>query len=87
MLNRSCIQVFADTVQNVLARIPVIAHDSHLDEFVRGQAAVDFTGDRRREAATADQYGGIEGMRAGFERPAFVRRELQRQGNLLKPAF
>ena len=77
MLNRSRIQAFADLFQNIRTRITVIAHDSHLDEFVGGQAAVYFTGDRRCKTAAADQYRGLEGMRAGFERPAFVGQELQ----------
>lgn len=87
MLNRGCIQVFAEPFQKILARVAVIAHDPHLDEFVGGQAAVDFTGHRRCQAAAADQHGGFEGMGAGFERSAFDRRELQRHGNLLKRAF
>ena len=87
MLNRGCIQVFADAFQNILAHVSVIAHDPHLDEFVSGQAAVYFTGDRRGKAAAADQCGGLKGMGARFERPAFDRRELQRHGNLLKQAF
>lgn len=87
MLNRGCMQVFADPFQNVLSRIAVIAHDPHLDESVGGQAAVYFTGDRRCKAAAADQHGGLEGMGAGFERSAFDRRELQRHGNLLKQVF
>ena len=73
MLNRGCIQVFADPVQNVLARPAGIAHDPDLDEFVGGQATVYFTGYRRCEAAAADQYGGFKGMRTGFERPALGR--------------
>ena len=77
MLNRGCVQVLADPFQNFLAYAAVIAHDPDLDEFVGSQAAVYFTGDRRRKAAAADQYGGVKGMGAGFERPAFDRRELQ----------
>ena len=73
MLNRGCIQVFADPVQNVLARLAVIAQDPDLDEFVGGQATVDFTGYRRCETAAADQYGGFEGMGTGFERSALDR--------------
>ena len=87
MLNRGCIQVFADPFQNALAHDAVIAHDPHFDEFVGAQAAVNFTGDRRCEATAADQHGGLEGMGAGFERPAFDWRELQRHGNLLKQVF
>ena len=87
MLNWSCIQVFADPIQNVLARVAVVAHDAQLDEFVGGEAAVYFTGHRERKAAAADQHGGLEGMGAGFERPAFARQELQRHGILLKRAF
>ena len=87
MLNRSCIQIFADSFQNVGACVVVIARDAHLDEFVGGQAAVYFTGDRRCQAAAADQHGGLEGMGAGFERSALDGRELQRHGILLKQAF
>ena len=87
MLNRGGIQIFADPFQNVLAHGMVIAHDAHFDEFVGAQAAVDFTGDCRCQAAAADQNGGIERMGAGFERAALDRRELQRHGNLLKQAF
>ena len=87
MLNRGRIQVFADPFLDILARVAVIAHNPHLDEFVGGQAAVYFSGDRRAQAAAADQYGGFECMRAGFERQAFDGRELQRHGNLLKQVF
>jgi hypothetical protein len=87
MLDRGRIQVFADSFQNVLARVAVIAHDPYLDEFVGRQAAAYFAGDRRCKAAAADQHDGFEGMGTGFERPAFDRRELQRHGNLLKQVF
>ena len=87
MLNRGRVQVFTDAFQNVLARYTVIAHHPHLDESMGAQAAVDFTGHRACKAAVADQNGGLESMGAGFERPAFDGRELQRHGNLLKRVF
>lgn len=87
MLDRGCVQIFADSFQNVGACVVVIAHHAHLDQSVGGQAAVYFTGDRRCQAAAADQHGGIEGMGAGFEGSALDGRELQRHGILLKRAF
>jgi hypothetical protein len=87
MLDRGRIQVFADSFQNVLARVAVIAHDPYLDEFVGRQAAAYFAGDRRCKAAAADQHDGFEGMGTGFERSAFDGREWQRHGNLLKQVF
>jgi hypothetical protein len=65
-------------------RATVVAEDPHLDEFVGGEAAVDFAGNCRCQAAAADQHCGFKGMGAGFERPAFDRRELQRHVNLLQ---
>lgn len=75
MLNRRRAKVVANLFQNALARVAVIAHDPHFDEFVGGQAAVYFTGDCWRQAAAADQHGGFQGVGAGFERSALDRRE------------
>ena len=61
----------AETLQDVLTTIAAIAQNAHFDELVGDQAAFDFGGYRRGQAASADQNGRLDGMSASLERTAF----------------
>lgn len=83
MLDRRRIQFVTDALQNGLACLAVVAENPYLDQFVGGEVARNFTGDRIGQSAVSDVYRGFEGVGAGFERTTFSRSKLQRHKNLL----
>lgn len=56
-----------------VALVPVHGGGAHLDEFVRGQRALDFREHRVGQALAADVHHGIQRVRPRLERLAFRR--------------
>ena len=66
MLDCSRIEILANPAQDIRPGIAVFAGDPDFDQFMRGEAAVDFREYRRSEPAFANQDHGIEGMSASL---------------------
>jgi hypothetical protein len=68
MLDCSPIEILANPAQDIRPGVAVFAGDTDFDQFMRGEAAIDFREHRRSEPAIAYQDHGIEGVGAGLER-------------------
>ena len=84
MLDCSRIEILANPAQDIRPGIAVFAGDPDFDQFMRGEAAVDFREYRRSEPAIADQDHGIEGVGAGLERATLAGGQLNCQEILRK---
>jgi hypothetical protein len=84
MLHGSCVQRFANTPQISLSLGPIVARDPHLDQFVALEIDVDLLEHCVREALVAYHDHGGEAVRAGLERLALKRGQLNDHGRLAK---
>lgn len=67
MLHGSGLQAGADFGQQRLARFAFGTINTHLDQFVRLEAAVDLGEDGVTQAVLADAGDGVQGMSAGAQ--------------------
>ncbi len=64
LLHRAAVQLTADSREQCLSFIAIVAADADLDELVRGQRDADLAQHRGRQAVLPDRYDGMQRMRA-----------------------
>ena len=67
MLHRLRAAMLRERGEQHVALVAVHRRRAHLDEFVRGQRALDFREHRVGEALAAEMHHGVEGVRARLE--------------------
>ena len=70
MLHRRRRELVADAFKHRVASLAPGLRDTDLDQFVRGEVAIDLGQHLIGQAAVADQYDRVESMRAGAQRAA-----------------
>ena len=73
MLHRCGIEIAADSREQRLARVAVVAEHANLDELVRDQIDVDLVQNGGREAMLADGHDRMERMRLRAKGAALCR--------------
>lgn len=82
-MHRDGIRRGGDGLPGRYALIAIGGLDSDLDQFVRGERAIDLGDHTGCRPGMADADEGVERVRAGFEVRAFARREIDRHARIL----